>query len=228
MSNFKGQLADASDDAVQVAAELLYVHTLVASTTAWSARKKAELVNTVAGIGGPGVISMSDDLATVLAGGAAGTGQAYLNYRPRMFTYLVRVFRTVKALSRAERREAVSSLEAWRSAVAEVETQSVWSQVYAGTSIVPGCRTSNSEPQRSGIDRCRLPGSWRGHRDGVRHARPECHLWNRSFVDPYWFPLRQFWTLTRPRCCTRIGRCRLLPLSTWTNVSVTTRSIDDP
>jgi hypothetical protein len=41
-SKLKAQLADASDDAIQVAAELLYVHTLVASTTTWSARSKAE------------------------------------------------------------------------------------------------------------------------------------------------------------------------------------------
>src|SRR5664279_6380188 len=88
-SKLKGQLADASDDTIQVAAELLYVHTLIASTTTWSARSKAELVNAVTSFRATGVAPMPPDLETALAGGSAGTGQAYLNYRWKMFSYLI-------------------------------------------------------------------------------------------------------------------------------------------
>ena len=194
VSKLKGQLAEASDDAVQVAAELLYVHTLVASTTAWSARKKAELVNTVTAIGGPGVAPLPDDLAAVLAGGAAGTGQAYLNYRPRMFTYLVMVFRTIKALPPAERREAVSSLPAWRLAVAGVDTQSVWSQQYALEHLL---FPDVAPPILSRTDRASIVAAFPEAGNDIETVcatlEPNVTYGNRSFVDPYWFPLRQRW-----------------------------------
>lgn len=194
VSKLKGQLAQASDDAVQVAAELLYVHTLVASTTTWSARKKAELVNTVTAIGGPGVAPMPDDLAAVLAGGAAGTGQAYLNYRPRMFTYLVMVFRTIKLLPPAERREAVSSLQAWRSAVVEVDTQSVWSQEYALEHLL---FPDVAPPILSRTDRASIVAAFPEAGADIETVcsalEPNVTYGRRSFVDPYWFPLRQRW-----------------------------------
>jgi 5-methylcytosine-specific restriction protein B len=194
VSKLKGQLAEASDDAIQVAAELLYVHTLVASTTAWSARKKAELVNTVTAIGGPGVAPLPDDLAAVLAGGAAGTGQAYLNYRPRMFTYLVMVFRTIKALPPADRREAVSSLPAWRLAVAEVDTQSVWSQQYALEHLL---FPDVAPPILSRTDRASIVAAFPEAGADIETVcatlEPNVTYGNRSFVDPYWFPLRQRW-----------------------------------
>ena len=92
------QLEGVSDAAVQVAAELLYVHALVVSTASWSARKKAELISTVTGFRSTEVVSMPSELEAVLSGGAAGPGQAYLNYRWKMFAYLIEVFGAIKRL----------------------------------------------------------------------------------------------------------------------------------
>ena len=92
VAKLKTQLEGVSDAGVQVAAELLYFHTLVVSTASWSARSKAELINSVTGFRSIGVAAMSSKLEAVLSGGAAGPGQAYLNYRWKMFAYLIGVF----------------------------------------------------------------------------------------------------------------------------------------
>jgi hypothetical protein len=128
VAKLKTQLEGVSPAAVQVAAELLYLHTLVVSTASWSARSKAELISSVTEFRSTGVAAMPSELESVLSGGAAGPGQAYLNYRWKMFAYLIGVFGTIKRLPTNERQRAVSSLELYRAALSGVDTQSVWSQ----------------------------------------------------------------------------------------------------
>src|SRR5664280_1576944 len=62
---------------------------------------------------------------------ALGTGQAYLNYRWKMFSYLIGVFATIKRLPIEDRQLAVASLDGFRRAISEVDTQSVWTQEFA-------------------------------------------------------------------------------------------------
>lgn len=193
-SKLAQQLAPASNDAVQVAAELLYVHALIASTTRWSARSKADLVQTVTAFREDGVAPMPPDLVAVLSGGGAGTGQAYLNLRWKMFAYLIEVFRTIKQLPRPARQLAVSSLETFRQAVEGVDTQSVWSQQYALEHLL--------FPDVAPVILSRKD------RDAIASAFPEVGpdiltvgaglepneaYGDRAFVDPYVHPYRSRW-----------------------------------
>lgn len=193
-SKLKTQLADASHDTIQVAAELLYVHTLVASTTTWSARSKAELISTVVGFRTPAVAPMPPDLAAALSGGAAGTGQAYLNYRWKMFAYLIEMFRTVKRLPLADRQQALTTMEGFREAVATVETQSVWSQEYALEHLL---FPDVAPPVLSRKDRASIVKAFPEAGSDIVQVcaalEPNVTYGDKSFVDPYLFPLRQRW-----------------------------------
>lgn len=130
-SKLRAQLADANPDAVQVAAELLYVHALIANTASWSAKAKLNLINTVIGFRDSGTTPVPTELEMPLAGGAVNTGQAYGSYRWMMFHYLIRVFGAIKSLSPDARSVALESLEAYRSATVDVDPQTAWAQQFA-------------------------------------------------------------------------------------------------
>jgi len=188
------QLAPASDDAIQVAAELLYVHALIASTTRWSARSKVELVQTVTTFREDGVAPMPPDLVAVLSGGAAGTGQAYLNLRWKMFAYLIEIFRTINQLPRPARQQAVSSLEAFREAVQGVDTQSVWSQQYALEHLL---FPDVAPAILSRKDRDAIAGAFPEVGPDILAVgaglEPNVTYGDRAFVDPYLHPYRSRW-----------------------------------
>jgi hypothetical protein len=194
VAKLKTQLEGASDAAVQVAAELLYVHALVVSTASWSARKKAELISTVTGFRSTEVVSMPSELEVVLSGGAAGPGQAYLNYRWKMFAYLIEVFGAIKRLTLAERQRAISSLEAYRAALSPVDTQSVWSQQYALEHLL---FPDVAPPILSRQDRAtivqKFPEAGSDIVEVCGNLKPNISYGAHAFVDPYLFPLRQRW-----------------------------------
>ena len=194
VAKLKTQLEGVSDAAVQVAAELLYFHTLVVSTASWSARSKAELINSVTGFRSTGVAAMPSKLEAVLSGGAAGPGQAYLNYRWKMFAYLIGVFRTIKRLPTNERRRAVSSLDSYRAALSGVDTQSVWSQQYAIEHLL---FPDVAPPILSRQDRAKIvqafPEAGSDIVEVCAHLEPNISYGVHAFVDPYLFPLRERW-----------------------------------
>ncbi len=130
-SKLRAQLANASPDAIQVGAELLYVHALIANTASWSAKAKLTLINTVIGFRDSGTTRVPTELETPLAGGAVNTGQAYGSYRWMMFHYLIRVFGAIKSLSPEARSNALESLDAYRSATVDVDPQTAWAQQFA-------------------------------------------------------------------------------------------------
>src|SRR5918993_5557897 len=107
VSKLRGQLSSASTDTVQVAAELLYLHTLISSTQAISSSTKRKLVDGVVGFRESGTSPIPDSLLAALAGGMAHPGQAYNSFRWKMFSYLIDMFGRVKALPMASRREIV-------------------------------------------------------------------------------------------------------------------------
>ncbi|MET3805076.1 hypothetical protein ABIB25_002076 [Nakamurella sp. UYEF19] len=193
-SKLKAQLADAGDDAIQVAAELLYVHALVASTTTWSARSKAELVNAVTGFRASGVSPMPPDLEVALAGGAAGTGRAYLNYRWKMFAYLIEVFAAIKRLPIDGRQSAFTSLGEFRRATAEVDTQSVWTQEYALQHLL---FPDVAPPILSRNDRAKILSAFPEAGEDIFEVcaslEPNVAYGAHTFVNPYLSPLKQRW-----------------------------------
>jgi hypothetical protein len=194
VAKLKTQLDGVSAAAVQVAAELLYIHTLVVSTASWSARSKAELISSVTGFRSTGVAAMPSELEAVLSGGAAGPGQAYLNYRWKMFAYLIGVFGTIKRLPTNERQRAVSSLESYRAALSGVDTQSVWSQQYAIEHLL---FPDVAPPILSRQDRAKIvqafPDSGSDIVEVCAHLEPNITYGVHAFVDPYLFPLRERW-----------------------------------
>lgn len=100
------QLASTSSSAVQLAAELLYVHLLIARGSVVSGSRKREIVQEVLGFA-PGTASIPTDLGAALDCGLVRPGQAYNSRRWRMLGYLIDVLATIKRLPEAERRRTV-------------------------------------------------------------------------------------------------------------------------
>ena len=131
LSKLRDQLAGSSADAVQVAAELLYVHTLIVVSYAFKSKNKVELVNKVAAIRDSGTSPIPEDLLGALKGGVVQPGQAYASYRWKMFAYLIRVFESIKEIPVADREATLTNWEQFQVVLSGIDDQSVWSQRYA-------------------------------------------------------------------------------------------------
>lgn len=107
LTKLRGQLLASPREAIRLAAELLYLHLLVARSTTIGGAKKVELVRAVLGFveGGHDIPA---DLAEALASGLINPGQGYNNYRWRQFGYLIRTVAAVKRLPEPARRRAVT------------------------------------------------------------------------------------------------------------------------
>lgn len=98
---------------MRLAAELLYVHFLVACSTTIGGQKKAEHVRAVLGFlddrdGGGGGHDIPADLAAALESSLINPGQGYSNYRWRQFAYLIQAVAALKQLPEPARRRAVT------------------------------------------------------------------------------------------------------------------------
>lgn len=131
ISKLRDQLAGTGSAGVQVAAELLYVHTLILSTDAFKSKNKLELVNNVIRIRDAGTTPVPDDLADALKGGVVRPGQAYGSSRWKMFAYLIRVFEAIKARGPVDRATTLTDWRAFQALLSEIDDQSVWAQRYA-------------------------------------------------------------------------------------------------
>lgn len=107
LTKLRGQLSASPPEAVRLAAELLYVHFLVARSTTIGGRTKAEHVRAVLGFAGDGH-DIPADLADALESGLVNPGQGYNNYRWRQFSYLIRTVAALKRLPEPARRRALT------------------------------------------------------------------------------------------------------------------------
>jgi 5-methylcytosine-specific restriction enzyme B len=212
-SKLRGQLSSASTDTVQVAAELLYVHTLISSTLAVSSSTKRKLVDGVIGFRESGTSPIPDSLLAALDGGMAHPGQAYNSYRWKMFGYLIELFGRLKALLRASRREVVTTYEAFEGFVGEIDEQSVWSQRYAiehllFPDIAPAILSRD--------DRGRIAASLGNGADAsqvgsvLAHLQPNMHYGRQSSINAYRTPYRERWEGLKPAMETYSGWARRL------------------
>ncbi|WP_125689723.1 McrB family protein [Amycolatopsis sp. WAC 04169] len=112
LGKLRGQLATSPPGAVRLAAELLYVHLLVARSSAIGGQKKLELVRGVLGFvdGGQDV---PEDLARTLDSGLINPGQGYNNYRWRQYAYLIEAVAALKRLSVPDRRRVLEESRAF-------------------------------------------------------------------------------------------------------------------
>lgn len=131
ISKLREPLAEVSDDAVQLAAELLYVHFLIMTSGAMKGQSKRQQVNEVVGFRETGTFQIPEDLEPALFSGVSNPGTAFNTFRWKMYGYLIRVMKTFMAMSVAERERAMESLRSFRDATADVDAQSAWSQQFA-------------------------------------------------------------------------------------------------
>jgi MoxR-like ATPase len=112
LSKLRGQLAASPPGAVQLAAELLYVHLLIARSSTIGGAKKLQQVRTVLDFAG-GHHEFPDQLAQALESGLISPGQGYNNYRWRQYAYLIETVAALKRLPEAERRRALTEPHAF-------------------------------------------------------------------------------------------------------------------
>jgi 5-methylcytosine-specific restriction enzyme B len=107
LTKLQGQLGRSPASAVQLAAELLYVHLLIARADAVSGSRKREIVQRVLSFAAD-TAPMPAGLAAVLDAGLVRPGQAFNSLRWRQFGYLIEVFALLKQLPEADRRVALA------------------------------------------------------------------------------------------------------------------------
>jgi 5-methylcytosine-specific restriction enzyme B len=112
LGKLRGQLAAAPPGAVQLAAELLYVHLLIARSGTIGGAKKLQQVRTVLGFAG-GHHEVPGQLAQALESGLITPGQGYNNYRWKQYAYLIETVAALKRLPEAERRRALTEPRAF-------------------------------------------------------------------------------------------------------------------
>ncbi|MBG0823913.1 AAA family ATPase [Planomonospora sp. ID91781] len=115
----KRQISDASDEAVVLAAELLYVNLVPLNAGTVGPDRKFEIIETVLSWT-PRRAAIPADLAEAASTGSIKGGQAFLNYRWAQFAFLIRV--TVRLLESpaAERERLLGDPWAFRDLAREV------------------------------------------------------------------------------------------------------------
>jgi 5-methylcytosine-specific restriction protein B len=123
-----GQLRSASDEAVQLAGELMYLHLLAPEDIGGPAKRA--LVESVLAIASDPV-AIPEDLGDALDGGFARVGTAYFTMRDRQLAFLVRFVQAWKQLPDADRAAALADPWLFRSVVDSVPINSAYGQRFA-------------------------------------------------------------------------------------------------
>ena len=197
VAKLRDQLTATSAAGVQVAAELLFVHTLIVSTTSFKAKNKLELVNNVLAVTGEGK-TPPEDLARALTGGAVSPGQAYATLRWKMLAYLIRVFEAVKGRPVVERQSVLTDWTLFQGLLSEIDDQSVWAQRYALEHLL---FPELALPSLSRGDRAKIVGAFSSDLAGealdvhqlVASLESNVAYGDRAGVDLYLAPYRERW-----------------------------------
>lgn len=193
----KEQLADVSPAAVQLAAELLFVHYLIASPGAVKAAKKQDQVQIILDFRESGTSAIPDDLAQALACGVADPGPAYQTYRWKMLAYLIRFVVAVKALPPSERAEALAHWDTFKQLLDGLDDQSVLTQRHALEHLLFPDRAPKVLSRNN---RQAISDAFAGQLGGVlavdeiaRRLEPNVRYGERLCVDFYRTPYRAQW-----------------------------------
>jgi MoxR-like ATPase len=130
LTKLRGQLAQSPPSAVQLAAELLYVHLLIALADTVSGPRKRQIVERVLAFA-PGSASMPEQLSAALDAGLVRPGQAFNSYRWRQFGYLIEVFTALKRTPPEQRRAAMTDADRFLALLGMVDDQGAWIQRHA-------------------------------------------------------------------------------------------------
>ena len=158
LTKLRGQIAGSGPDAVQLAAELLFVHLLIAKAEVIGPSKKRQTVTTVLSFDAD-TAPMPSQFEPVLGVGLVRPGQAFLNYRWKQFAYLIEFVVAAKSIPPEKRRAILGDPN---QLVALLDSISV-----AGSAI-----------QRNALEHLLLPDAFpaivsREHRDDILNKWPE-------------------------------------------------------
>ena len=110
---FERQLANTSDDVIQMAGELLYIYALVGGPRNFHGNTKRQLIKQVLQWAN-NPISVPTDLALALDNGIANMGPGFNNYRPYYLAFLLDVIRRWKQLNPSKQQQLLSDPWAWK------------------------------------------------------------------------------------------------------------------
>ncbi|GAA4560974.1 McrB family protein [Planotetraspora kaengkrachanensis] len=106
MVKLERQIATGSDEAIVLAAELLYLNVMPLSPATVGVERKFEIINTVLSWASRAV-TVPEDLAAAASPGYMKGGQAFLNYRWAQFAFLIRLTGLLVTLPQGEREDAL-------------------------------------------------------------------------------------------------------------------------
>lgn len=191
------QLEGVSAEAVQLAAELLYVHFLIVATDAVRCETKEANIAKVLAFRAESTAALPADLAEALSGGVANPGQGFNSYRWKMFAYLIRVFAHFKSLGVDMRREAVGDLAAFRCRTENLDVQTAWTQAFALEHLLFPDATP---PAVSRDDRTAIVSAFSdvlgrtvNLEQVIEELNPNAFFGDRVSVNLYLSPYRQVW-----------------------------------
>lgn len=124
------QLTDAPDEAIQLMAELLFVHFLIANKECIGGGPKRSLIQGVLDIM-EAPVAMPEDLWRALDDGLAHPGPAFLTYRPFMLYFLLDFVREWKTLDSAQKERLLEDGWAFRELLFRIETSKARTQRHA-------------------------------------------------------------------------------------------------
>jgi 5-methylcytosine-specific restriction enzyme B len=130
LTKLRDQLDQAPASAIQLAAELLYVHLLLATARTVSGPRKREIVRRVLAFA-EGTCAVPDDLAGALDSGLVHPGQAYNSRRWRQFGYLIEAFIAIKQMPREARQATLHDSSRFVDVLDQVDHQGAAIQRHA-------------------------------------------------------------------------------------------------
>lgn len=125
---FENQLAGAPADTIQLAAELIYTHFLIAANIGGAAKRRL-ITRVLSWL--PAPLTIPDDLNTALDHGIADTGVAFKTYRPHQLWLLVEFAVRWKELPGGERERLLTDPWAFKAFLETVPLTSAYQQFNA-------------------------------------------------------------------------------------------------
>lgn len=200
------QLAGVTPSAVQLAAELLFVHYLIASPQAARAETKRRHIESVLAYRQSGTSTFPEKLFPALDGGVANPGTAYNTYRWKMLAYLIRFVEMLITLPVPEREAALTNWGTFQEVLDRLDDQSVWTQRYALEHLLfPGwAPKAVSRDDRQAISKGFAPrfGAVLPVEQIAQRLEPNARYGDRACVDFYLPPYREQWEKGNPKMAT--------------------------
>ncbi|MDO8147516.1 AAA family ATPase [Isoptericola sp. b515] len=120
LTKLRSQLTGSPHGAVQLAAELLYIHLLIARPESVGGSRKRQIIKTVVDFR-DGLHDVPGDLAGALDAGLVQTGTAFGTYRWKLFATLVEAFVSLKRLPVPERERVLADPDAFVSLLEPID-----------------------------------------------------------------------------------------------------------